>query len=255
MTSMARLWLYRAIFVITAAPAYGGCNYPVPAKAAELLQNQIAWEVMWLGRGYLTEPVLRFKVVIRPDRVFFYLTSKEHLFDYFPGETGNQVSSRSCRNTKWLKCIEDALQWSGSTSVGAAVLGLPQRPRESIAADAVCEFEMPKRDVKPWCPSPDGDLKRRVVALVKDEIRQEASAWGTVKRAICNNFNLLDPMLWAIVEFADNNQKLLLTVEFNATTMYCNAARFEVLSNGHRALADKIRQDGLELPVGGMAHE
>jgi hypothetical protein len=253
MTSSAALWLYLVIF--TAVPFYGACNGPVPAKAAELLRNQIAWEVTWLGRGYLTEPALRFKVVIRPDRVFFYLTSKEQLFNYFPGETGSQISSRSCRNTKWLKCIEDVLQWSGSTSVGAAVLGLPPRPRESIAADAVCDFEMPKRDVKSWCPSPDGDLKRRVVALVLDEIRQEASAWGTVKRAICNNFNLSDPMLWAIVEFADNNQKLLVTVEFNATTMYCNAARFEVLSDGHRALADKILQDGFELPVGGMAHE
>ncbi len=212
-----------------------------------MLRNQIAWEMTWLGRDYLTEPVLRFKVVTRPDRTFFYLTSKEQLFDYFPDETGSQMSSTACRNTEWLRCIEDVLQWSGPTKAGAALLGLPSRTRESIAADATCEYEVPKSTVKSWSPSPDSVLKRRIVALVSDEIRQEAKPWGDAKRTVCNDFNVADPMLWAVVEFAENRRELLVAVEFNAANLFCNASRFEVVADTHRSLLDKIHKDTLEL--------
>jgi len=205
-----------ALLLLSYPGGRGGCELPQPAIDA--LKHSLAWLKGWYGNDYLTESELKFKVVQRGSRVLWFLRSAEMVFTYLPDSPDSYFHWSTCRPATgdWTECIKGHLE-KQDLSIGDLLLGRGREP-VPVRPEEICDLTISSATVRPWAPSPEGAEKRAVAAQIREAVKESASYWGTVRRVVCNDFNVQDPMLWCVVDIAatsGTSERLLIFADMN----------------------------------------
>jgi len=194
-----------------------GCG--VSEIAWSYFRNYLAWSVDWWGRSYFGESnVIRVETVREHERTFWYLPAARFLVGYSPADRASPVSGSTCQpeSAHWTACIMPVP--SGEVSSSGALLGrLP--PARPLEVSETCTLELRQLDIPPWRPSADTAQKRALLSQVQAAVREAAKYSGSLVKAGVNDFNILDPMLWAVIEVKNGSgrqERLLMFVEINA---------------------------------------
>lgn len=163
---------------------------------------------------------------------------------------GANISSHTCWHTEdWLGCVTQARPVV-MPSVSDAVLGRVSAAGPPVDPSSVCTFFLEARaDKAQWHPSPASDRKQQILRLLSEKIGEAAASLGVVRRAVCANFNVDDPRVWAIVDLGrEKPKRVLIGIELHhARPPGATVAVVRDVQAADSPLVDRILRDSLEL--------
>ncbi|MBI3896341.1 MAG: hypothetical protein HY313_10480 [Acidobacteria bacterium] len=209
----------------------------------------MAWTVRWGGKDFFVEDNLQIEYARDGVRVFWSLPDflvvppAKFLIGYSPGGRGVIVGGGTCREIPWTRCIKVPRSFE-------ELLRNPQAPPEPVAISEICHMELKRSDIPPWQPSPDSAQKRELLEKMQAEIRRILIYYPLFEKVIVNDFNLLDPLVWAVGDVKDpsgKQERQLVFLEINSGTGYVHAARNEEPGPERKDLIEKVLANGIEL--------
>jgi hypothetical protein len=132
------------------------------------------------------------------------------------------------------------------------LLGLPNSPppkREPIKAAEICQEAFQSKAFGKWVPSPDSLIKQRALMAIESEVKRQSNYFGVLRSAICNDFNVDDPEVFAIAGIVDKSGKsdqLFIYMSFNGRSGKCSTNHVET-RDFPRSLMDNVRRQPINL--------
>jgi hypothetical protein len=232
----------------------------LPDKAIRRLIHYQAWSHYWLEAWYeyrraagvtaVFEVPKNQDLKVLRDGAAWLVYSLPYQTVYRISDSG--VSSSTCWHLRdWMKCLADNRVPMLPPSLSDILLG-KMRPAGPFDPREICTFAL---TVPPglgeWNPSEESGPKQQLMRLLRDEVRRALKYFPTIQRITCNNFNLDDPRVWAIVDVIDPAgiaDRLLVGVEIgHGEPIRVGVSTVHSVGSEHAPLVERILRDPLEL--------
>lgn len=224
-----------------------------PARADEcLVSSEVqrlahyqAWSNRWLETEFSRKPET-FHVLRTPGAVLAYSSGSNAVFVVRSGF----VSHTSCGQSDYLKCLARLRGNQQPKTLTQMLLG-GSGAAPPLDSSLVCTQEVayPHGNLA-WAPTPSVEARQQVLLALATELKAKLPA--VVQKAVCNKFNVADPMIWAVVEAvgpAGERERWLVGFELRSGPDEPFAAIVRPLTKEYEPLASRILEDSIELPI------
>lgn len=247
MSEILRLAL---VWFLSGALLQGAGQCGVSDKAVQQLIHYQAWSEYWMDTGQERSKYQEFRVLRSgtawlvysvPDRTAYRITE-------------SAVSAKTCwHHNEWMKCLAELRTPLEASTVSDLLLG-KVKPAGPLDTGSICTFSLtvPPTEAK-WRPSEESERKQQLLLLMGEEVSRAVTTLGTVQRSFCNNFNVDDPQIWAVVIIVGGtgiSERLLVGVEVDHTIpIRMTASIIRGVASIDARLVQRIRRDSLRLTL------
>ncbi len=166
------------------------------------LRNHIAWTKAWYEESIIDAAETRLEYAKHQDTVFWFFPSAKLRIGYSPNESTSYSAGGTCELEPWTKCIKVRIPSREKHDLTDLLLGRfpkEKEKEEQAVISEICHRPLEQFEIGEWRPSPDSPEKRAILSRIDAEVREHAS-FGLLKTAVVNDFNVLDPEVFAVVE-------------------------------------------------------
>ncbi len=245
--------LLSCLLMAAVCPVHGANDCGVSPWDWREFRDHLSWSKAWREEDYVQGARPEVEYTKHEDTVFWYLRPAKLLMAYSRGER-RWISIRTCKEEPWVKCLklETGPRWpEDATDI---LLGRAGK-REAAVVPPICRRELSRSQIGEWRPSPDSAQKRAVIVAVDEAVANHSQHFGSLKSATIQDINLLDPMVFAVVEVEDSSgarKRVLMFVEVHSRTDGFAAAVFRTEEESddeslvdNRRLIQKVLRGGI----------
>jgi hypothetical protein len=224
-------------------------------NSVSTIESYLLWSKEWEGTKYLEAPDLKFYVVQKETSYFWYMPFWKTILCQFKNSEGSRITKISCdqKPEEFFNCIKKYLILEDKQDLKKMILGHQSTFTNEISSQDVCSFSIEPTKMGTWYPSPEDERKRKLALSIAHEVRKQAAYWGKPLEAVCNDFNLSDPMVFSIAQVKDSENKkleILIFIELDNFGMnICKTFRVDTEENFPSNLIKKIENRSIKLHI------